>query len=190
MSMATGVPSEQMVYSALLKWGPLVDNRESEIAMCAEAFNIPEMNWCPETLLDIANLENYYKQISIEEVIRNNSLDFPNAIYINGVDHEGTIRTGTTNLWGAQRGDSEYTTTAYAYVDTMLLYNLAIVCNDDYIRNAHEARAKSDKTSQPVQSYEDVCEELRETIEARRAAYPYLRWNDPVYGRSANWPIA
>ncbi len=189
MSMATGVPSEQVVFSALLKWAPSTNNTDKEIANCASAFNIPDMNWCPETLLDVANLENYYKQISLEGVIGNASLDFPNAIYINGVDYEGTIRTGTTNLWGAQRGNSEYATTAYAYVDTILLYNLAIVCNGDYTHNAHGIKTRDKWTSQLVQMREDYCSELNDTLVTRRAAHPYFRWNDPVYGRSVDWPV-
>jgi hypothetical protein len=50
MSMATGVPGEQMFYAAKLKW---IGYNESDVSNCAASFHIPGMNWCPQTLLDI-----------------------------------------------------------------------------------------------------------------------------------------
>ena len=55
-----------MALAAKIKWLP---HDEMAIKNCAAAFNIPGMNWCPETLLDIAQLENYYKQITLDEAI-------------------------------------------------------------------------------------------------------------------------
>lgn len=126
LSLSTGVPSAQMWNAFKIKYLP---HSDKDVYNCAIAFNIPNMTqWCPETLLDISNLENYYKQITLEETIQNvlknvfptglpdsskqvgplsselKDLDipvldtnwgYPNAIYINGVDVDGTIRTGT-----------------------------------------------------------------------------------------------
>ena len=55
MSLATGVPGEQMFYAAKLKW---LGYNQTDVNNCAAAFNIPGMDWCPETLLDIGKL--YY----------------------------------------------------------------------------------------------------------------------------------
>lgn len=70
----------------------------SNIPACAEAYNIPGMTqWCPETLLDVGQLTAYYKQLTIEGAY-NANYTFPNAIYIDAVGPEGTIRTGTKLL--------------------------------------------------------------------------------------------
>ena len=85
MSMATGVPSEQVIGALRLKWGP---SDQDVGKRCVEAFNVPGLDWCPETLLEVACLENYYKQISLEEALMSPELDFPNAIYLNALDWE------------------------------------------------------------------------------------------------------
>ena len=96
----------------------------------------------------------------------------PNAIYIDGLGLEGVVGTGM------QLGDgylpkvpaptsATHTTTAYAYTDTILLWNLRSACA---------------KGSTPM------CEKLEAVLVARRAANPYQRWNDPQYGRLADWP--
>jgi hypothetical protein len=113
-------------------------------------------------------LENYYKQITLEEAISNEGWGFPMAIYLNSLAWDGTIRTGAQNLWGASRGSSAEQTTAYAYVDTLLLYNVKKACN---LRKVSE------------------CGSLLETLTTRREKYPLKRWNDTEYGRLADWPL-
>lgn len=134
------------------------------------------MFWCPETLLDLSNLENYYRQIYIENAIQQVKLNptgtwgFPNAIYINAVDVDGTIRTGTQVLWGANRNtvDTVHQTTSYAYVDTFILYNVYIGCVNNVLTAS--------------------CNLLKDTLEQRRAKHPLTRWDDTIYGRSSTWP--
>ena len=170
MSMATGVPAEQVIYAAKIKW---LNYDEADVMKCAEAFGIPGLDWCPETLLDIANLENYYKQISLEEALWTPGWGFPNAIYLNALDWDGTIRTGNQNLWGAHRGNSTQQNTSYAYADTLLLYNLKQVC--DVSSHLYNVNAEN-------------CVELRELLDERRAMHPKQLWMDAKYGRLVNWP--
>ena len=64
---------------------------------------------------------------------------FPNAIYINGVASGGVIRTGTQPQWADASNEDEHkdtnknnhATTAYAYVDTIVAFNLYLACNPD-----------------------------------------------------------
>jgi len=182
MSMATGVPSAQMVMAFTIRFLPSLNSHKAETAECAKAFNIPGLAWCPESLLDIAQLENYYKQITLEEAIQSaltqsstsTTMGFPNAIYLNGVDIDGTIRTGTEVLWGATRvsTDSKHYTTAYAYVDTLVLYNIILGCNN--LSEDAETAAE--------------CAALKTTYINRRAKHPLTLWSDETVGRKINWP--
>jgi len=66
MSLSTSVPSAQMALAALIKYLP--ESNEEENKKCCKAFNIPGYSHCPETLFDVAKLENYYKQLSLERL--------------------------------------------------------------------------------------------------------------------------
>lgn len=176
MSMATGVPGDQMVGAFIEKFLP-GKNREAN-HKCVESFNIPGFNKCPETLLDIANLENYYKQITLDETYNNmlkssNGWNFPNAIYINGVDFDGTIRTGLEVLWGKLRNpnDIEHATTSYAYVDTLIAANVINACSRANISTNDE----------------ENCKKMMLTMTNRRSVYPATYWDDKEYGRLTNW---
>jgi len=121
-------------------------------------------------------LENYYKQITLDESFNNMlkaemNWNFPNAIYINGVDFDGTIRTGLEVLWGKNRNlNDQHTTTGYAYVDTIIGANLVNSC---YNNNNNEDK--------------DTCDKMMSTIQSRRAKNPMLFWNDADYGRLTEW---
>ena len=69
MSLATGVPGLQMALAAKLRFLPDRSD-DADVLKCAGAFAIPGLSWCPPTLLDIAQLENYYKQITLEQTIQ------------------------------------------------------------------------------------------------------------------------
>jgi hypothetical protein len=57
-------------------------------------FKIPNLtNWCPENLQAISQLAAYYNQLPFDHAIANN-WDLPNAIYLDVLDTDGTIRTG------------------------------------------------------------------------------------------------
>lgn len=167
-SLSTGVPAKQTEKAAKIKWLPYDDD---DIQECADAFGIPGMFWCPETLLDVAQLSNYFKQITLEEAINTPGWGFPNAIYINALDWEGTVRIGTQVLWGGDRDGSaeEFKTKAYAYVDTLLLYNLNLGCGDG------------------TEDCDD-CAAVRQILQDRRAMNPATYWDDAVYGRLLSWP--
>ncbi len=173
MSMATSVPYEQMFYSAMIRFLPERSSQE-DILKCAAAFNIPGMMWCPQTLLDISNLENYYKQITLDEVY-NGIGDYPNAIYINAVDYKGLIRTGTEVLWGGNGNgrstNEEHKETGYAYVDSIIGYNINQICNK--ISTSHESN----------------CAKMQYVIENRRQQFPIKLWNDSTYGRLVDWIV-
>lgn len=142
MSMATGVPSAQMALAAELRFARNNDSMTEKVTQkCAAAFELPGFDWCPPTLLDISQLENYYKQFTLENTIQSalsaynagtslsHAMRFPNAIYINGVDVDGAIRTGLTVLWGGNRDTQDsHSTTGYSYADSLILYNVLYSC--------------------------------------------------------------
>ena len=88
---------------------------------------------------------------------------------------QGTIRTGVGNFWGEINGGNENQFTAYAYVDTILMYNLGLVC---------------DKTLEhhPQFPATDECASLADLLNSRRAVNPFKRWDDATYGRLSDWP--
>lgn len=179
VSLSTGVPAASTVMAATIRFLPSYN--ESQVQRCAAAFNIPGMDWCPQTLLDIAQLENFYKQITLEEAFVTPGWRFPNAIYINAVDWEGTIRTGTQVMWGAKRSlDSipTHETAAYAYADTIILSNIQLGCG---------VKAGG---AQPVQARVTACADLQKRYQDRREKNPLFLWNDAQFGRLADWPAA
>lgn len=152
----------QIVEAAWIWFDPFV--REKHTAKCAAIFNIPEMtNWCPAHLQDIAQLSNYYSQIGLDAVITDN-LHYPNAIYIDAVDVNGTIRTGTA-LFSPESG--EYEAVGFAYSASIVLYNVRLGCAAKKLPS---------------------CADLTETLEKLRADNPLRRWHDPTHGRWDTWP--
>jgi hypothetical protein len=105
-SMATSSPDFQVEAVAMMKFDPLA-NSDEQTAKCAQGFNIPSLtSWCPPTLNDIGQMAAYYKQLSLEEAYQKIDTDgwvFPNAFYIDALDYDGTIRSGSTLLNGLVR---------------------------------------------------------------------------------------
>lgn len=168
------------VNAALLKFTPfgLVKKvNDTEITnRCVETFNVPGMEWCPETLLDGSQLNNYYTQPAMDELISNMMAGdmaggLPNAIYINAVGGmDGTIRTGTEVLWGKNRSpDIDHATQGFAYVDSFILYNVLRICN------AH------------TPSTTEECKKFIDLLAKRRERHPMTLWDDAPYGRLATW---
>jgi hypothetical protein len=57
-------------------------------------FRVPNLTfWCPENLMSISLLAAYYNQLPFDQAIEN-EWELPNAIYLDVLDNEGTIRTG------------------------------------------------------------------------------------------------
>jgi hypothetical protein len=153
---------------------------------CSSHIKIPGIDhWCPQNLLDIAQLASFYNQIAVEQAFQNTTWNatgttpetgsaFPNAFYIDSIDFDGTIRIGPQLLDGSERGDMNNNDTLatkhakYAFVDTILAYNARLSC----------ANSRIDWNN---------CTVL-ETIMQRRNRYPLRRWNEPSLGRHDDWP--
>ena len=175
--MAAGVPAEQVVSAAVQRFGRSENNnnlKEKLVQKCVESLSsIPGMGWCPLTLLDVSQLDNYYRQISLEKVMQNSDYDFPNAIYLNGLDAKGSIRTGKSTFYGVDYDDNstadgiKYSREGYSYIPSIILYNVKEAC-----------KSMSSKS----------CEEISFPYEELRQKSPLNLWNDPNYGRLTNWP--
>eukprot|EP01094_Clydonella_sp_ATCC50884_P030245 TRINITY_DN9800_c0_g1_i1.p1 TRINITY_DN9800_c0_g1~~TRINITY_DN9800_c0_g1_i1.p1 ORF type:complete len:506 (+),score=156.98 TRINITY_DN9800_c0_g1_i1:84-1520(+) len=167
MSMAASSPSDQIKYASLVRFDPL--RKSAHEKKCAETFNIPGLtSWCPLHLQDISQLTNFYNQRVLDFAI-NASLHLPNAIYLDALDQGGVIRTGTALTGYPSAFDSSHEQSAFAYVDTLLLYNVRAAC----------------AAGNPPAA---DCEALTALFTARRALYPYENWDDPEHGRLSDWP--
>ena len=165
MSMNTAGPVWQLEDAAKVRFLPLIASTKG----CAAKVNLPGVtDWCPETLLDIVQLSSYYNQMQLEQVfVGKTRAAFPHAFYLDGLDFNGTIRTGSQLLDGAPRGDVEHQNVKYAYVDTVIAYNLRKVCRDN----------------------DAQCSNLLQEFMRRRSIYPLQQWEDIKYGRHAEPPF-
>jgi hypothetical protein len=148
--------------------------------ICASSVNIPGNLMCPTSLLDVEQLQNYYNQHILAEAYDAfasgavKDVHFPNAFYLDGLDFDGSLRTGTMTLEGRSHPDAskDYSQKKYAFVDTIIAYNLEKVCKV------------------PLE-FLDVaaCQALQTCVEERIARYPALRWQEPAFGRRDDWPL-
>jgi len=211
MSMNTEGTSWQIIDSAKNRFMPselvgsisrslteAIVNDGTAFQSCHARCNIPGIvNWCPETLLDIAQLTSYYNQISIENAYQSflKSIKspgklppraFPNAFYLDSLDNEGTIRTGTELLNGVERSAKmkEHKTSKYAYVDTVVAYNIHTAC-----QNHHTGPIPSNISIFPFATDKlNQCDSTIAFIEGRRTSNPLQLWDLPDFGRLTNWP--
>jgi len=173
ISLAGSPPADSVKDAALLSYDAGIGKRKTT-EKCARVFDIPNMtDWCPRTLLDCEQMRAYYLQSVLELIVQNETDDigFPGAIYLDALDEGGIIRTGSTLLSRqvGQMGTAGRDTAGYAYVDTMLLYNVQKVC----------------KSSLKLAA---ACTEHMAFIQRRRQLHPYQRWDDVEHGRLALWP--
>lgn len=150
----------------------LVDAAEVEIATaihigadaarkhCAAVFGIPNATeFCPLTLLNLERLRNFYSQVFLDRVATDPATYAPpGAIYLDVLGANGTIRTDTTAV------DAH----GFAYVDSLLLWNLQRLCGSD----------------------DPACAGLARIVATRRGLNPARRWESPSEGRHAVWPAA
>jgi hypothetical protein len=188
LCMNTEGPPWQIVDAAKNRFVRWSEEDDGWFTSCADKAHIPGMTkWCPETLLDIAQLTAYYNHIAIEDAWNRMEIDgqvaFPNAFYLDAFDYDGTTRSGTQLLDGAERGDDRtpHKVEKYAYVDTVLAYNLRRVCEE-----SSEPAIRSSRGLGGRDKY--TCESLKQTIDQRRAKYPLKVWDDPYFGRHSTWP--
>jgi hypothetical protein len=136
---------------------------------CAKNIHLDGIaSWCPRTLLDVTQLSSYYNQVSINRAFEDfESSTFPMAFYLDSLDYDGTIRTGSQLLDGYEspNGNAEHASDSYAYVDTVLAYNTRRVC-----------RMEGNQT--------DSCVALVHAIDDRRSRHPVSTWSEAKYGRS------
>ncbi len=173
MSMATGVPAQQVVGAAALRFtdNQAVDKLATQT--CTDSFHIPGMTrWCPGTLLDVAQLENYYKQLTLDQCYTNLGMgwSFPNAIYLNGLMYGGQIRIGTDLPW--VHSEDAHGSAGFAYVDTIIASNVYAACDPD----THHG------------DLSEVCEQMTSVVKRRMAMAPVTVWTDEAMGRLENWP--
>jgi hypothetical protein len=176
MSLAQSGSTCEVEAAAEVYFLPL--GKDSNRAKCAACFNIPGMDsWCPMTLQDVAQLTNYYNHVALDvaynEAASNTDVDFPHAIYIDGIDVGGLIRTGTDRLNPLTSMDGVVTTgghgeTGYAYSATVIGMTVRRLC-----------RQGSDATA---------CSEASTAVEVLRARAPLQRWDDATHGRLSDWP--
>ena len=149
---------------------------------CPKNVNIPGVKtWCPSSLLEIAQLSSYYDQITIEEAFLASFISpdlhagdtpnaaFPNALYLDGLDVGGTIRTGSGLASLPDEDDENHAYIRYAYIDTVIAYNAELAC-----RNTSDG--------------DNHCRELRRLVARRRQQFPIQRWEDRGHGRLVDWP--
>lgn len=147
---------------------------------CSRLMNIPGNQLCPATLLEFAQLQNYYNQIVLSDVYATlnsnstNNVHFPNAFYLDGLDYNGTIRVGTSTLEGHLRAGSleKFRYVRYGVVDTIIAYNLIRSCNQE---------SEMEKRK--------YCTDLLQKVNQRIAIYPGQTWQEPAFGRRNDWPI-
>jgi hypothetical protein len=70
--------------------------------------------------------------------------------------------------------DSEHATDGYAYVDTLIAYNVRKACS----------------SSELSSNAQEQCKTAANTVEARRARFARKVWSDAATGRLDNWPSA
>ena len=189
MSMNTSSPPWQVIDAAkrrFLHWAEDT-TRAFELAdffhSCASKTNIPGLNkWCPETLMDIVQLTSYYNQMLIEaaftRMLTDEDVAFPNAFYLDGLDYDGTFRTGTLLLDGMERSQSAHKEDKYAFVDTVVAYNARKMCSATPRHGGKQSRQVATST----------CGDLLRKLDDRRSRYPVQRWEEPAYGRHTSWP--
>lgn len=143
---------------------------------CAARFEIPNVtDFCPVSLITSSQLVNYYQQHAFHMVPFNRSMRFPNAIYINAVDVEGTIRVGTSGAVPYRptsrrhrAGSTDHGNTKGIYADALLYVMVRDAC-------------WGTPSTAP-------CHALMDMMEARMRRFPLVEWNDPSQGRVKGWP--
>ena len=84
---------------------------------CAEAIGVPDMTWCPDSLMEFSRLFNYYAQALFE--IDSPDADLPHAFYVDALAAGGLIKTDRRS-----RSDQ-----GYALVDRILARTVRRLCD-------------------------------------------------------------
>lgn len=157
-------------------------------------FRIPNMtDWCPQNLMSISLLAAYYNQLPFEQAILNN-WELPNAIYLDVLDVDGTIRTGANfgllsdSMLIIRHHDLRYSRTRTARSRRC---EIRIRCNcfTRQLENWCVFFSLHVESHFPGCSKLDspLCTSLAREFGAERAKYPMRRWNDVAHGRLVDW---
>lgn len=186
--------------------GPLkIVNTTALTEQCAAALNVPAITqWCPKALQERGQWANYYRQIAFDWAMRaqqqslqnkrllsllHNSNDnsnnvsigarFPNAIYLDALDVNGTIRTGPQLFFADNETSKPLPNGAakYAYVATLLLSNVNLACSGAIVPLSGNSAPSA-----------AACAAATGRLKMLRAQYPVQRWTDLAHGRLRNWP--
>lgn len=166
MSLASSDDDSVIEARAFLTFLPFI-GKSGNIKTCAKGYGISGMNTCPMSLQETGQLNNYYNQIVLEGVFQegqqNAAVDFPNAIYIDGLDVDGQIRTGTDRLnpsmLSAGAGASQQ---GYGYSATVIASTIRRLCRNSSAKE---------------------CTSLTAAAAAARAKHPVQTWHDEAHGR-------
>jgi hypothetical protein len=164
-----GDAGDQMWFATKIKYfWPFVNIKKIK-KTCAELYNVPNMTeYCPMSLQANSLFKNYYHQTAFEIAVKN-KWGLPNAIYLDAIDYNGTIRVGPEEFGdGLPTSDRINGKAKYTYTATFALINLNRVC--------------------PSRHSSEDCEKLYGIVEERRALYPITHWKDEYYGRHDTWP--
>jgi hypothetical protein len=175
-SLSGSGPGDQLLFSFLLTFLPI--DADGVRAKCASEYGIANFTWCPMTLLDEGLLTNFYNQAAMEAAVTTAGFDMPGAIYLDAMDVNGTIRTGTAlfgPMFPGYNQTAPHASTRYAYTATMLFATANRLC----VSTGPYAALHTD----PV-----ACKSVTAALAALRAEYPLTRWEDASTGRHVNWP--
>ena len=126
-------------------------------------------------------------------------MELPGAIYLDGLDRGGLLRVGDEDPIatrdglrpGASAEAFNRSTAGYAYVDTLLLYNVRVGCRRRRGAVDSAGALKGDvgrHRTGAIGGSGGACEELEQMLRSRRAAHPLRTWDDPSHGRLRDWP--
>ncbi|KRX04826.1 PLC-like phosphodiesterase, TIM beta/alpha-barrel domain [Pseudocohnilembus persalinus] len=172
-SMATSGMAETMIYSFLDNFLP---ESFSNLILwqkynCVLNFQIPANQFCPEILLDLGQWTNYYKQLTLDIALQNN-YSLPNAVFVDQIDHEGTMRTGiNTGAINYNQQQNEQNA-RYSFSAAIIKANWNQYC----LSNALTAQQQFN------------CQIIQNYFQISFDKYPVYTFNNVQYGRLIDWP--
>jgi hypothetical protein len=176
MSLAGSPPTQVVQYAAEIAAAASVGlHPKSLLEKCAAVANIPNLSsYCPATLAEWERLRNFYSQVFMDRIAQDefkNVYSPPGAIYMDMLGAHGEVKTSPP-------GDDAGAHAGFAYVDTMLLWNVRRACGGSGAGGRVGGLSPS----------AEACASAEAQLVTQRQAYPMTRWDDFNTGRHKNWP--